>query len=161
MNNFLNIKVYPNNSLSPKGFVLLMIFITIPCIFIGVMFLYMGAWPVLGFMGLEIALIFIFFKILFHKNSFYEHIILDKNKFNISYNHNKKTINTIVLEPTWLQVKINHTNKSLAITTHGKTIELGKCLALEEKIKLAEAIRKGLINWKNNQTFNSNLKHQP
>ena len=58
MNNFLNIKIYPNNSLSQRIF-LLMAFITIP-VTIGIMFLVMGAWPVLGFMGLEIVLIYIF-----------------------------------------------------------------------------------------------------
>ena len=92
MNNFLNIKIYPNNSLSPKGFFLLMAFITIPCLTIGIMFMVMGAWPVLGFMGLEVFLIYIFFKILFHKNNFYEHIILDTKHFNIFYNNKNKTI---------------------------------------------------------------------
>ena len=55
------IKIYPNNSLSPKGFFLLMAFITIPCLTIGIMFMVMGAWPVLGFMVLEVFLIYIFF----------------------------------------------------------------------------------------------------
>ena len=160
MNNFLNIKIYPNNSLSPKGFFLLMAFITIPCLTIGIMFMAMGAWPVLGFMGLEVFLIYIFFKILFHKNNFYEHIILDTKHFNIFYNNKNKTIETIVLEPTWLQVKLNKTEKSLFVLTHGKIIELGKCLAFKEKVSLAKTIDDALFNWKkNNQNFNSAPKH--
>ena len=160
MNNFLNIKIYPNNSLSPKGFFLLMAFITIPCLTIGIMFMVMGAWPVLGFMGLEVFLIYIFFKILFHKNNFYEHIILDTKHFNIFYNNKNKTIDTIVLEPTWLQVKLNKTEKSLFVLTHGKIIELGKCLAFKEKVSLAKTIDDALFNWKkNNQNFNSVPKH--
>ena len=160
MNNFLNIKIYPNNSLSPKGFFLLMAFITIPCLAIGIMFLVMGAWPVLGFMGLEIVLIYIFFKILFHKNNFYEHITLDTNNFNIFYNNKNRIINTIVLEPTWLQVKLNKKDKSLFVLTHGKFIELGKCLAFQEKVSLAKTIEDALFNWKkNNHSFNSALKH--
>ena len=151
MNNFLNIKIYPNNSLSPKGFFLLMAFITIPCLTIGIMFMVMGAWPVLGFMGLEVFLIYIFFKILFHKNNFYEHIILDTKHFNIFYNNKNKTIDTIVLEPTWLQVKLNKTEKSLFVLTHGKIIELGKCLAFKEKVSLAKTIDDALFNWKKKQ----------
>ena len=120
----------------------------------------MGAWPVLGFMGLEVFLIYIFFKILFHKNNFYEHIILDTKHFNIFYNNKNKTIDTIVLEPTWLQVKLNKTEKSLFVLTHGKIIELGKCLAFKEKVSLAKTIDDALFNWKkNNQNFNSAPKH--
>mgnify|MGYP001186512070 CR=1 FL=1 len=160
MNNFLNIKIYPNNSLSQKGFYILMIFITLPCLFIGGMFFFMGAWPVLGFMGLELILIYIFFKILFHKNNFYEHVTLDKSKFNIHYSNKNKIFNTIVLEPTWIKVNIENKNKTLIISTHGKTIELGKCLALKEKTNLAETIKSALINWKqNSQSANSILKH--
>jgi len=160
MNNFLNIKIYPNNSLSQKGFYILMIFITLPSLFIGGMFFFMGAWPVLGFMGLELILIYIFFKILFYKNNFYEHITLDKRKFNIHYSNKNKIFNTIALEPTWLKVNIENKNKTLVITTHGKTIELGKCLALKEKTNLAETIKSALITWReNSQSTNSALKH--
>ena len=158
MNKFLNIKIYPNNSLSQNGFYILIIFITLPSLFISGMFFFMGAWPVLGFMGLELILIYIFFKILFYKNSFYEHVTLDQNKFNISYNCKNKTLNTITLEPTWLQIKL--VKQTLVVLSHGKTIELGKCLALEEKMRLAENIKSALIKWKNNnQNFNSALEH--
>ena len=45
-----------------------MLFITIPASYIGISFYFMGAWPVLGFMGLEIILIYIAFKILFKRS---------------------------------------------------------------------------------------------
>ena len=71
MKNFLDIKIYPNQSLSPKGLIILMILITIPAGFIGIAFYLTGVWPVLGFMGLEIILIYVAFKILFNRNKFY------------------------------------------------------------------------------------------
>ena len=48
-----------------------MFFITIPASYIGISFYVLGAWPVLGFMGFEILLIYIAFKILFYKNKIY------------------------------------------------------------------------------------------
>ena len=106
MKYYLDIKVYPNQSLTYKGLFFLMLFITIPASYIGISFYFMGAWPVLGFMGLEIILIYIAFKILFKRSESYEHILLDKTKLKIFYNNKNKTLKEIELEPTWLQVKI-------------------------------------------------------
>ena len=90
MKYYLDIKVYPNQSLTYKGLFFLMLFITIPASYIGISFYFMGAWPVLGFMGLEIILIYIAFKILFKRSESYEHILLDKTKLKIFYNNKIK-----------------------------------------------------------------------
>ena len=65
MKYYLDIKIYRNQSLTTRGLYILMFFITIPASYIGISFYVLGAWPVLGFMGFEILLIYIAFKILF------------------------------------------------------------------------------------------------
>ena len=85
MKYYLDIKVYPNQSLTYKGFFFLMLFITIPASYIGISFYIIGAWPVLGFMGLEIIFICMAFKVLFNRNKSYEHILLDKTKLKVFY----------------------------------------------------------------------------
>tara|TARA_Y100001960_G_scaffold228989_1_gene240122 strand:+ start:586 stop:939 length:354 start_codon:yes stop_codon:yes gene_type:complete len=117
----------------------------------------MGAWPVLGFMGLEIILIYIAFKILFGRSESYEHILLDKDKLKIFYNKKNKTLKKIELEPTWLQVKIEDIYKNkdvLTLSSHGKKIVLGNFLIPEERLKLAKKIRYGLNEWKNQYSTN-------
>ena len=99
---YLDIKIDPNQSLTLKGLLLLMFLIIIPASFIEITFFILGAWPVLGFMGLEVLLIYIAFKVLFYKNKFYEHIILDKEKLSIFFKKQNNTITKIKLEPTWL-----------------------------------------------------------
>ena len=123
MKNFLDIKIYPNQSLRPKNFIILMFLITIPAGFISIAFYLTGAWPVLGFMGLEKILIYIAFKILFYRNKFYEHIVLNNKKLNIFCNKQNKVVKKIELEPTWLQVKIEDIYKNkdmLTLSSHGK-----------------------------------------
>ena len=154
---YLDIKIYPNQSLTPKGLLLLMFLITIPASFIGITFFILGAWPVLGFMGLEVLLIYIAFKVLFYKNKFYEHIILDKEKLSIFFKKQNNTITKIELEPTWLQVQIENIYESedmLTISSHGKKIILAKFLIPEERVKLAKKIRYGLSEWKNQYSIN-------
>ena len=154
---YLDIKIYPNQSLTPKGLLLLMFFITVPASFIGITFFILGAWPVLGFMGLEVLLIYIAFKVLFYKNKFYEHIILDKEKLSIFFKKQNNTITKIELEPTWLQVQIENiyeTEDMLTISSHGKKIILANFLIPEERVKLAKKIRYGLSEWKNQYSIN-------
>jgi len=157
MKYYLDIKVYPNQSLTYKGLFFLMLFITIPASYIGISFYFMGAWPVLGFMGLEIILIYIAFKILFKRSESYEHILLDKTKLKIFYNNKNKTLKKIELEPTWLQVKIEDIYKNkdvLTLSSHGNKIVLGNFLVPEERLKLAKEIRYGLNEWKNQYSTN-------
>ena len=157
MEYYLDIKIYPNQSLTPKGLLLLMFLITIPASFIGVTFFILGAWPVLGFMGLEVLLIYIAFKVLFYKNKFYEHIILDREKLSIFFKKQNNTITKIELEPTWLQVQIENIYENediLTISSHGKKIILANFLIPEERAKLAKKIRYGLREWKNQYSIN-------
>ena len=157
MEYYLDIKIYPNQSLTPKGLLLLMFLITIPASFIGITFFILGAWPVLGFMGLEVLLIYIAFKVLFYKNKFYEHIILDKEKLSIFFKKQNNTITKIELEPTWLQVQIENIYENediLTISSHGKKIILANFLIPEERAKLAKKIRYGLREWKNQYSIN-------
>src|SRR5665809_45740 len=49
----------PNRALSPQGFMVLMAAICVVSFATGLMFFLMGAWPVIGFMGLDVLLIYI------------------------------------------------------------------------------------------------------
>tara|TARA_B100000767_G_C19508942_1_gene427515 strand:- start:149 stop:622 length:474 start_codon:yes stop_codon:yes gene_type:complete len=157
MKYYLDIKIYRNQSLTTRGLYILMFFITIPASYIGISFYVLGAWPVLGFMGFEILLIYIAFKILFYKNKFYEHIILDNEKLNILFKKKNKIIKKIELEPTWVQVKIEkiyENEDTLILSSHGKKIILANYLIPEERLKLAGKIKSGLREWKNQYSVN-------
>jgi len=157
MKYYLDIKIYRNQSLTTRGLYILMFFITIPASYIAISFYVLGAWPVLGFMGFEILLIYIAFKILFYNNKFYEHIILDSEKLNILFKKKNKIIKKIELEPTWVQVKIEkiyENEDTLIVSSHGKKIILANYLIPEERLKLAGKIKSGLREWKNQYSVN-------
>ncbi|MFY0614899.1 MAG: DUF2244 domain-containing protein [Hyphomicrobiaceae bacterium] len=52
----------PHRSLSPSGFLIMMVAIGVVSFIVGFAFLWMGAWPVFGFLGLDVALIYWAFK---------------------------------------------------------------------------------------------------
>ena len=61
-NSFLDITVLPYRSLSKKGFKYLMLCVAAVFFTIGVFFWIIGAWPVFGFLGLDVLLLYYAFK---------------------------------------------------------------------------------------------------
>ena len=66
----------PHRSLSPKGFAVLMALVCIVSFGTGLLFYLLGAWPVVGFMGLDVALIYIAFKLNYRAARLYETVDL-------------------------------------------------------------------------------------
>jgi len=148
---YLDIKIYPSQSLSKTGFRVLMLLFILPAFLIGMYFSFRGAWPVAGFLGLELVLIYLAFKISFISSRASEHITLDEKIFKICYHERNKVVKTINLEPTWLKVQLNNNliPGRLALTSHGKQNIIGKYLSTEERTIVAEKIKSSLHNWKN------------
>src|ERR671925_1796916 len=66
----------PHRSLGPKGFMVLMGAVCAVSFGTGLLFYLLGAWPVIGFMGLDVALIYIAFKLNFRALRLYETVDL-------------------------------------------------------------------------------------
>ena len=54
--------IWPYRSLPPRGFALVMIALGVLAFCIGLGFFLMGAWPVIGFLGLELLVVWVAFK---------------------------------------------------------------------------------------------------
>ena len=59
------ISLYPYRSLNKTGFFILMFALGFVSFIAGIIFMLKGAWPVFGFFGLDVLLVYIFFKINF------------------------------------------------------------------------------------------------
>jgi uncharacterized membrane protein len=58
---FFSATLVPHRSLPPKGFLLFMAAISVVTFMAGLMFWRLGAWPVMGFLGLDVVLIWVAF----------------------------------------------------------------------------------------------------
>ena len=106
-----------------------------------------GAWPVFGFFGLDVLLVYIFFKINFKSGKKKEVITLTKNKLIIKIYNSEKTFKTFKLDSNWLKINLiklkNHTNK-LQISSKNKSIIIGSFLRYQEKIDVIYSLEKAL-----------------
>lgn len=106
-----------------------------------------GAWPVFGFFGLDILLVYIFFRLSYKSGKEFEVINLTKKKLIIKKYKEKKIIKTYILDANWVKIQIQnpleHSSK-LQISSKNKSIIIGSFLRLDEKIEVLQNIENAL-----------------
>ena len=137
----------PHRSLSPRGFFLLMAAICLVSFSAGLGFFLVGAWPVIGFLGLDVLLIYLAFKINYRHARAYETLHLTRERLLIHRVDHWGAVSEWRFQPTWLQVVIDdppRPNSQLVVRSHGKSLAIGAFLTPEERFDLAKALRDAL-----------------
>ncbi len=134
----------PHRSLSPKGFIILMTAITAVSFVAGGAFVLLGAWPVFGFFGLDVLLIYFAFRINYHSARIYESIRLTESALTVVRMEPDGQISTWKFQPYWLRVGMDDPPRSdseLTLTSHGRSLAIGDFLTPDERLDLAETLR--------------------
>lgn len=142
----------PARSLSPKGFRLLMLVAGSFALLIGMAFFLKGAWPVLGFCGLELALLYVAFRISFASSNRWEKLTLTNQAFTVTRGGPATDPGTWEFQPQWLQVSMDDPpghESQLQIKSHGKGLVIGRFLPPHERLEVANALKDALHRWRN------------
>lgn len=141
----------PHRSLSKFGFFLLMSTATIFGVAIGVAFLLAGAWPVIGFCGLELVVLYVAFRLNYRSGRWSERILLtDKGLLVNRYGPNDE-VDQWSLEPSWLQVEMDDPPRQgslLKLTSHGRSLVIGGFLTPAERLEVADALRDAITAYR-------------
>ena len=122
--------IWPYRSLSARGFMLVMAALGSLAFCIGLGFFLLGAWPVVGFLGLEILVVWVAFKMN----------------------------NSTSLPTAWVQVELtpreepdtaSRAQQRVVARSHGRTAEIGSFLHPAEMPKLAREVRHMLSRARN------------
>ena len=145
--NLYSITLKPYRSLNKIGFITMMIVLCGFSFITGIIFMKKGAWPVFGFFGLDILLIYIFFRLSFKSGKEFEVINLTKKKLIIKKYKEKKIIKTFILDANWVKIQIQNPleqSSKLQISSKNKSIIIGSFLRLDEKIEVLQNIENAL-----------------
>ena len=125
-----------------------MLFLFIPT---GTVFLIVGAWPVFGFMGLEVAALIFALRYNHKVGSAFEAITISERAFKVSKVDHWGKRKHWTFQPQWLQVRMDDASRQLIAGTHGKRVVLGKflndgereelCGVLKEEIRRLQDVR--------------------
>ena len=151
---FLDLKIYPNKSLTLFTLMVLFLIFFLTTSFVSIYFILIGAWPVSFFLVLDFVLLFYAFKSYRKATRIYDRIILKDKLLIINVNKNGEK-NKRIIEPTWLRLKVysNRKDQYLSIISRGKSVNVGIFLNLKELSELAKTIKSALIKRENHLTF--------
>ena len=96
--------ITPYRSLSGTGFVIIMLFFGGVSFTAGVFFLTLGAWPVFGFFGLDVALLYWAFRLNYRQAAAYEEITVTPSELTMRRVSRRGVVREWKLNPVWAQL---------------------------------------------------------
>jgi uncharacterized membrane protein len=138
----------PYRSLSPVGFLVLMCAIGLVSFVTGAVLLAMGAWPVFGFLGLDVLLIYLAFRLNYRAGRQYETVELTRDLLTLTRVHPSGRRESFQFNPYWVGVQVRegrHGRADLRLASHGRELSIGRFLTDDEKREFAEALKVALL----------------
>ncbi|MCH9806344.1 MAG: DUF2244 domain-containing protein [Alphaproteobacteria bacterium] len=145
----------PHRSLSPAGFVVLMLLIGGTSFAIGLYFLTLGAWPIFGFMGLEVLLVYVAFKLNYRAAREYETVELSPGLLKLTRVDQRGRAQTFDFNPYWVRVGLyeEHDGRTILwLASHGREMVFGHFLSDDERREFADALGSALQTARGFQT---------
>lgn len=141
--------LYPHRSLSPRGFLILMVALGAVSFCIGIAFLMKGAWPVLGFFGLDVLIIYIAFKLNYRSGRMHELIELTPDLLTVTRVEPSGRSRRFEFNPYWVRVLFSEEvdgRTRLSLTSHGRHFEFARFLNDEERRDFAGVLAGALAH---------------
>lgn len=135
--------LHQHRSLSPTGFLILMTAIGGVSFVTGIVFLAMGAWPVFGFFGLDVALIYLAFKLNYRSGRLYETVELSPEMLTVTRVHPSGKRESFDLNPYWVRVLLTQQTDGrtdLRLASHGREFSFGRFLTDDERRDFSNAL---------------------
>jgi uncharacterized membrane protein len=148
---FLDTVLAPRRSLPQAGFVAVMAVFGAISFGAGIAFVLHGAWPVTGFFGLDVALVYLAFRLNYRSARRQERIRLVSDALTVERLgvHGERWLWRF--QPYWLRVtleeKADESNR-LIISSHGRSLVLGSFLGAGERRSVAALLRDALARWR-------------
>lgn len=141
--------LHPHRSLPPSGFLIMMVLISLVSFVVGIVFCLLGAWPVFGFFGLDVALIYWAFKRNYRDGREYETVHLSPDLLKLTHVDPWGKREEFEFNPYWARVRCTvdrpDGRTSLWLSAQGKAVRFGKFLTDDERRNFADALAGALV----------------
>ncbi|MCC7015617.1 MAG: DUF2244 domain-containing protein [Rhodospirillales bacterium] len=137
-------RLTPNRSASVRAINLVIALLAGVFFLTGAGFMLIGAWPIMGFLGLEIGLLYLALRWNLLSAGRQETITLTRTALTVERVDPWGNRTAETLEPAWARVTLDERIARLEIRSHGKGIVVGRFLAPEERAEFAQALREAL-----------------
>jgi uncharacterized membrane protein len=141
----------PHRSLSRRAFRRVMIGVTLFSLTVGLVTFFAGAWPVFGFMGLDIVLVYGALSISYRRGLVTETLELDDHMLTVERTGPRGASRLWRLQPAWLKVELAEPilpQTPVILRSHGQTLPIGVFLHPKQRREIAADLRGALARWR-------------
>ena len=141
----------PHRSLPSRGFHLLMLILGLISLAVGIGFVSIGAWPVMGFFGLDVLLVYVAFRLNYRSARRSETIRLAGDAFTVERVDVRGQRRMWRFQPFWLRVILEEQGDEwnrLLVASHGRSLVIGDIVTPAIRRELAALIREALKRWR-------------
>jgi uncharacterized membrane protein len=140
--------ITPHRSLGPTGFLIFMLCIGGLSFISGMIFVLMGAWPIFGFFGLDVLLIYLAFRANYRSARAYEEVTVTASELTVRQVSHRGRVREWTLNPLWVQLeRIVHEEfgiERLFLVSRGRRLPVAGFLSPNEKASFARALSTAL-----------------
>jgi uncharacterized membrane protein len=145
-------RLSPHRSLSRNGFQVLMLFVGATCFASGIMFWAIGAWPVIGFMGVDVLLVWVAFRMNYRAARAFEEVAIWSDDLRVRQVCPAGRVNEHSFNPFWTRFFVNRHEEigivAMGIRGEGRELVIGSFLNPLDRESFAAAFSKALAGVK-------------
>jgi uncharacterized membrane protein len=141
----------PHRSLPLRNFHLLMGLLGLVSLAVGVGFVAVGAWPVIGFFGFDVALVYLAFRLNYRTARQSETIRLADDAFTVERVSVRGERRDWRFQPFWVRVILEEradASNRLLVASHGRSLVIGDFVPPAARRELAATLRDALTRWR-------------
>jgi uncharacterized membrane protein len=142
----------PHRSLPSRNFHMLMGLLGLVSVAAGVGFVAVGAWPVIGFFGLDVALVYLAFRLNYRTARQSETIRLAGDVFSVERVGVRGERRNWRFQSFWVRVILEErpdASNRLLVASHGRSLVIGDFVPPAARRELAATLRDALARWRN------------
>ena len=138
----------PHRSLGRKGFLAVMLAIGGLGFIGGIVFFLAGAWPVVGFLGLDVLLVYWAFRLNYRAAGAYEEVTMTPSALTVRKVSERGEVAQWTLNPLWVRLDRETTDEfglvRLFLVSRGRKYAVAGCLGPRERESFAQDLAAAL-----------------
>jgi uncharacterized membrane protein len=138
----------PHRSLGRTGFLAVMLLIGGISFAAGLVFFLAGAWPVVGFLGLDVLLVYWAFRVSYRTAAAYEQVTMTPTTLKVRKVSHRGEVAEWMLNPVWVRLQREAHEEfgieRLFLVSHGRRLPVAGFLGPQEKASFATALSAAL-----------------
>lgn len=150
-------RLTPHRSLGPGNFRLLLLCVACASAFVTLPFFLLGAWPIVGFMGLDVLLFYLAFRANFRAARAYEDVTLTPVELQVAKVSSGGARAEWRFNPAWVRLEREEHEAygtcSLALVSRGRRLEIAGFLGPDQKAQFADVLSRALAEARRGPQF--------